>query len=55
MKPRKLPDYDPKSGENPFVWILRAAADVREKRQAEREREYFKAVERRAPDRWTGR
>lgn len=49
----KFPSYewDSKSP-NPFSWIIRTADELRAKRQAEREREYLRVVERRAPERW---
>lgn len=52
MKPPKLPTYDRKRDGNPFSWIIRTADELRAKRQAEREREYLKVIERRSPERW---
>jgi len=50
-KHRPLPVYDPASGENPFAWIVKTAAQVREGRasddvQAERRLREFERKQR---------
>ena len=43
----RLPEYDPKRDGSPFPWILRAAAEVRERRRQQHAREYVQVLERR--------
>ena len=35
MRARTLPQFDPKTGANPFTWIFETAQAVRAERQAE--------------------
>lgn len=32
-EPKKMPDYDPASGTNPFIWIHNTAREIRARQQ----------------------